>query len=245
MVDKDDGRGVGADGGPAWAVHLPDGVDWRDVDLLEHGSLPGAWTRRWRAEPERPVVHDETSGWLTAGDLLARSARIAGRLAGAGLRRGDRVLLSGPATVEFVIAHVAAAAIGARRHPGQQLLHRPRAGGLDRHRRSGGRHPRLARPARRRTSCRRRTRDRRHRRRSPGASGPGARRPSPPPTPRCCRTRRAPPAGRRACCSPTATCWPARRRSGWPGDGPTRIASSWRCRCSTSTGSASACTARS
>src|SRR6188472_1711502 len=108
MVGRDDGRGVSADVGPAWAVHLPDGVDWRDVDLLEQGSLPDAWTRRWRAEPERPVVHDETSGWLTAGDLLARSARIAGRLAGAGLRRRDRVLLSGPATVEFVIAHVAA-----------------------------------------------------------------------------------------------------------------------------------------
>ncbi|MET0909994.1 MAG: AMP-binding protein [Ilumatobacteraceae bacterium] len=108
-----DGRADGDDGAggvtrPAWAVHLPPGADWRDVDLLAEGSLPGAWTRRWRAEPERPIVHDETAGWLTAGDLLARSARVAGRLAGAGLRRGERVLLSGPATNEFVIVHVAA-----------------------------------------------------------------------------------------------------------------------------------------
>jgi malonyl-CoA/methylmalonyl-CoA synthetase len=96
-----------ADDAPAWAVHVAAGTDWRDVDLLADGSLPAAWTRRWRAEPERPIVHDETTGWLTAGDLLARSARVAGRLAGAGLRRGDRVLLSGPATNDFVVAHVA------------------------------------------------------------------------------------------------------------------------------------------
>ncbi len=93
---------------PPWAIHLPAGRDWRDVDLLATGSLPAAWAARWRAEPDRPVIHDEIDGWLTAGDLLARSARVAGRFAGAGLRRGDRVLLSGPATHDFVVAHVAA-----------------------------------------------------------------------------------------------------------------------------------------
>jgi malonyl-CoA/methylmalonyl-CoA synthetase len=83
-------------------------MDWRDVDLLAAGSLPAAWSARWRAEPERPLIHDEVAGWLTAGDLLARSARVAGRFAGAGLRHGDRILLSGPATHDFVVAHVAA-----------------------------------------------------------------------------------------------------------------------------------------
>ena len=50
--------------------------------------------------------------------------------------------------------------------------------------------------------------------------------------------------GRRACRCRTATCWPARTRSGWPGGG--RRTTSWRCacRCSTCTGLASACTAR-
>ena len=97
---------------PVWAIHLPGGVDWRDVDLLAAGSLPAAWSARWRAEPERLLVHDEITGWLTAGDLLAQSARVAGRFAGAGLRRGDRILLSGPATHDFVIAHVAAMRAG-------------------------------------------------------------------------------------------------------------------------------------
>jgi malonyl-CoA/methylmalonyl-CoA synthetase len=97
---------------PSWAAHLPDGMDWRDVDLLAAGSLPAAWVRRWTADPDRVVVHDDETGWLTGADLLQRSARVAGRLAGAGLSRGDRVLLSGPATCDFVIAHVAALRAG-------------------------------------------------------------------------------------------------------------------------------------
>ena len=97
---------------PAWAMHLPDGTNWRDVDLVAAGSLPAAWSHRWSAEPDLPVVHDEATGWLTGADLLERSARVAGRLGGAGLRRGDRILLSGSATNDFVIAHVAAMRAG-------------------------------------------------------------------------------------------------------------------------------------
>ena len=97
---------------PSWTAHLPDGTDWRDVDLLAAGSLPAAWVRRWAAEPDRPVTRDDESDWLTGADLLERSARVAGRFAGAGLSSGDRVLLSGPATCDFVIAHVAALRAG-------------------------------------------------------------------------------------------------------------------------------------
>ena len=42
---------------------------------------------------------------------------------------------------------------------------------------------------------------------------------------------------------PTATCWPAPRRCGWPGAGRRATGWSWPCPCSTSTGSGSACTA--
>ena len=91
-----------------WARHLPDGAAVEDVDLLREGSLPAAWARRWAAHPERPVLRDPDGSWLTGRDLAERSAAVAGRLAGAGLRPGDRLLLSGSASSDFVVAHVAA-----------------------------------------------------------------------------------------------------------------------------------------
>jgi hypothetical protein len=47
---------------PSWAIHLPAGADWRDLDLLAAASLPAAWAARWRADPERPILHDDDSG---------------------------------------------------------------------------------------------------------------------------------------------------------------------------------------
>ena len=102
----------GADGGTApaqpWTRHLPEGAAAEDLDLLREGSLPAAWARRWAAQPERPVLREPEGTWLTGRDLAERSAAVAGRLAGAGLRPGDRLLLSGGASSDFVVAHVAA-----------------------------------------------------------------------------------------------------------------------------------------
>jgi malonyl-CoA/methylmalonyl-CoA synthetase len=95
-------------GRPAWAAHLPPGLGPDDVDLLRAGTLPAAWAAHWRARPERPVVRDPAGTWLTGSALLTASAAVAGRLAAAGARRGDRVLLSGPASGDLVVAHVAA-----------------------------------------------------------------------------------------------------------------------------------------
>jgi len=97
---------------PAWAAHLPPGTDPAAVDLLASGTLPAAWSAHWRAHPERPVVRDPRGDWATGADLLARTARAAGRLAAAGVRPGDRVLLSGPASVDLVVAHCAALRAG-------------------------------------------------------------------------------------------------------------------------------------
>ncbi len=104
------GEGGGEVGGPAqpWVRHLPEAPDPDDVDLLSEGSLPAAWARRWDAHPDRPVLCDPDGSWLTGADLAKRSAAVAGRLAGAGLRAGDRLLLSGGASSAFVVAHVAA-----------------------------------------------------------------------------------------------------------------------------------------
>jgi malonyl-CoA/methylmalonyl-CoA synthetase len=95
---------------PAWAPHLPRDVD--RVDLLREGTLVRAWTRRWAEDPARPVLHTEPVGWLSAAALERETRRFAGRLHGAGLRAGDRILLSWPSSAELVIAHVAALRLG-------------------------------------------------------------------------------------------------------------------------------------
>ncbi|HEX2851002.1 MAG TPA: AMP-binding protein [Acidimicrobiales bacterium] len=97
---------------PAWARHLPAGIGPRDVDVVGEGTLPAAWVRGWRAAPARRVVHDVDEEWVSGADLLARSERLARRLVGAGVDRGDRVLLSGSASVAYVTAYVAALRAG-------------------------------------------------------------------------------------------------------------------------------------
>lgn len=100
-----------ADAGGAvqqWVRHLPDGVTPDGLDLLREGSLPAAWARRWAAHPERRVLCGPAGSWLTGADLAERTATVAGRLARAGLRPRDRLLLSGGASSAFVVAHVAA-----------------------------------------------------------------------------------------------------------------------------------------
>ncbi len=96
---------------PAWARHLPPGVDPATVDLLDRCSLPAAWGARWAAEPDRPTVHD-AGRWHTAGDLDSASRAVAGRFARAGLGPGDRVVMSAATSYDLVVAHVAALRLG-------------------------------------------------------------------------------------------------------------------------------------
>jgi malonyl-CoA/methylmalonyl-CoA synthetase len=91
-------------------VHLPAGGE--PLDLLAEGSLPAAWSRRWRADPGRVVLVDDAGGQLTAGELDRRSAAVASQLHAAGVRRGDRVVLSGNANFDTIIAHCAAMRAG-------------------------------------------------------------------------------------------------------------------------------------
>lgn len=100
----------------AWAAHLPPGVDPGSLDLLAEGSLPAAWARRWAAEPGRPVLRDALhggeGGWVTQGQLDQATRRVAWRLHRAGLRPGDRVLLSAGTSIDLVVAYVAALRLG-------------------------------------------------------------------------------------------------------------------------------------
>ncbi|MCY4193410.1 MAG: AMP-binding protein [bacterium] len=94
------------------AVHFPAGVDPDEVDLLGEVSLPAAWARRWAAKPSTPTLWDAETGWVSRGDLARRTKAAAGRLFGAGLRKGDRVVFSAAASVDLVVAHVAALRLG-------------------------------------------------------------------------------------------------------------------------------------
>lgn len=97
---------------PAWTPHVPPGVDAEKLDLLAERSLPSSWSRRWTDDPGRPTVWDAPTGWTTAGELEERTRRVAGRYAAAGLAVGDRVIVSATASLDLVVAHVAALRLG-------------------------------------------------------------------------------------------------------------------------------------
>jgi len=92
------------------------------ADLTAAGTLPRAWSARWGRSPGDPVLLDAATGadadgrpldrWWTAGELEAATRRAAGRLAGAGLVPGDRLLWSTGSSVAALVAHVGALRAG-------------------------------------------------------------------------------------------------------------------------------------
>jgi malonyl-CoA/methylmalonyl-CoA synthetase len=92
----------------AGTVHLPPGLDPSDVDLLADGSLPGRFLRRWLQRPGARQLQDVDGTWLTSEELEARTRSAAQRLLAAGLRPGDRFVLSGTTCADLVVAYVAA-----------------------------------------------------------------------------------------------------------------------------------------
>jgi malonyl-CoA/methylmalonyl-CoA synthetase len=97
---------------PAWAIHLPAGTDPDRVDLLAGGTLLRAWARHFTAAPSRPVLFSSEHGWVTRGDLDAATRRVSARLHRAGLRPGDRILMSAATSLPLVEAHVGALRLG-------------------------------------------------------------------------------------------------------------------------------------
>ncbi|HIG00523.1 MAG TPA: hypothetical protein EYQ66_04330 [Myxococcales bacterium] len=71
------------------------------------GSLVRSWGVHWNTTPERPCLFFAGDRTIRYGELEAASRRAAGRLHGAGLVPGDRVLISAASSAELVIAHVA------------------------------------------------------------------------------------------------------------------------------------------
>jgi len=96
-----------------WTEHLPPGTAPGDVALARAGSLVAAWRRRWDDDPGRVLLTDAAGASLTAAALDDRSAAGASRLSAAGVRPGDRVVVSAEASLDHVVAHVAVLRLGA------------------------------------------------------------------------------------------------------------------------------------
>ncbi|TMA31252.1 MAG: long-chain fatty acid--CoA ligase [Deltaproteobacteria bacterium] len=93
------------------AVHLEGGAAF-DASAGGAGTLPRSWARQFARAPERIALLDERGGELSYGALDAATRRGAGRLHRAGLRAGDRVLVSAVASLDLAVAHVACLRLG-------------------------------------------------------------------------------------------------------------------------------------
>ena len=98
-------------GTPDWLAHLPAERRTVPLDLTRRGTLVAAWLACWEADPARPVLH-QAGRWVRAAELEERTRQVAGRLQGAGLQPGDRVIVSADSSIELVVAHVAALRAG-------------------------------------------------------------------------------------------------------------------------------------
>jgi malonyl-CoA/methylmalonyl-CoA synthetase len=95
-----------------WEAHLPAGVRAEDLDLTVKGILPAAWVSVWARSCDSPCLFSHGHGWTTAAELEDATRRVAGRLHGAGIGPGDRMLFSAESSLALVIAHVAALRCG-------------------------------------------------------------------------------------------------------------------------------------
>ena len=80
--------------------------------LLADRSLPGRILRRWAERAAWPQLRDVDDRWLTSEELEAHSRAAAGRLLGAGLEAGERVVISGPSSAALVVAYLGALRAG-------------------------------------------------------------------------------------------------------------------------------------
>ena len=90
-----------------WTEH----TDGAPFDLPEPGTLVGAWASTLSDDPDRPLLHGSWGAggtrWVGRREFLDHTVRLAGRLLAAGLEAGDRVLVSGPSSVDLAAVHVA------------------------------------------------------------------------------------------------------------------------------------------
>ena len=54
-----------------------------------------------------PLLHD-SRGWINREEFLQRTLELAGSFKQIGLCKGDRILISGPSSINLTVAHMAA-----------------------------------------------------------------------------------------------------------------------------------------
>jgi malonyl-CoA/methylmalonyl-CoA synthetase len=112
-TDPSGGTGAIAEGALlGWQEHLLPGVALDPADLESAGTLLRAWSQRWRSVPDAPLWREGPGRWWSAEEFDAATRRVAGRLVGAGLVAGDRVLWSTSSSVAALVAHVGALRAG-------------------------------------------------------------------------------------------------------------------------------------
>ncbi|MGA2838136.1 MAG: AMP-binding protein [Acidimicrobiales bacterium] len=79
--------------------------------LVAGGTVLRVWTQRWRSAP-RALLWKEDARWWSAGEFEEATYRAAGRLRGAGLEPGQRVVWSTGSSVDTLAAHVGALRAG-------------------------------------------------------------------------------------------------------------------------------------
>jgi malonyl-CoA/methylmalonyl-CoA synthetase len=80
--------------------------------LLGDRSLPRRLARLLATHQDRPLLYDDTTGWLSRGEVEERSRKLAGELSAAGLRRGDRCVVSAAPSSGLAIVYLAALRLG-------------------------------------------------------------------------------------------------------------------------------------
>lgn len=96
----------------SWGAHIPDGSEFKATDLLQDRSLPESWMRVLEREPERELFCDLGGPWISRGEFVARTERCANAMHARGLSRGDRIIMSAPASVGLIVHYVAALRLG-------------------------------------------------------------------------------------------------------------------------------------
>ena len=97
----------------AWRRHLGEEADARALrDELSQGTLPGAFHQGAARDPGRTAltIGGET---VTHGELDDLAARVGGWLRGRGVDPGDRVVLCGGNTLDFVVGYLGILRAGA------------------------------------------------------------------------------------------------------------------------------------
>ncbi len=92
---------------PDSSAHFVDGV-WVPGHLIAAKSVAEAAFLALGEHPATPFVYSDETGWLSRGEFLQRSMRVAANLLSWGLGRGDRLLICAPGSVDFAAIYLGA-----------------------------------------------------------------------------------------------------------------------------------------